>query len=37
LNPIRIHPALLKANRALPTAERKVVGQAIAEAQRGLG
>ena len=37
MNPIRIHPALLKAIRALPTAERKVVGQAIAEAQRCLG
>lgn len=37
MKPIRIHAALLKAIRALPAAERKILGQAIAEAQRCLG
>jgi mRNA-degrading endonuclease RelE of RelBE toxin-antitoxin system len=37
LKPIHIHPDLLKDIRALPTAERSVVGRAIAEAQRCLG
>jgi mRNA-degrading endonuclease RelE of RelBE toxin-antitoxin system len=37
LKRVRIRPDLLKAIRAMPTADRKAVGERIAEAQRHLG
>jgi mRNA-degrading endonuclease RelE of RelBE toxin-antitoxin system len=37
LKRVRIQPDLLKAIRAMPSADRKAVGERIAEAQRHLG
>jgi mRNA-degrading endonuclease RelE of RelBE toxin-antitoxin system len=37
LKAVRIHPDLLKAIRAMPPAERKAIGEQIAQAQRLMG